>query len=95
MGIKIPNVLEGKTWAFAVIESSKDENGYIPIIVVKDEAGYYSLEGDPTKLQQPWYWGKTMEEAKEICRKENEKIGLTEHDAEKIFWSSMRASFSR
>lgn len=67
-----------------------DENGYIPSMVTEGEAGHAPLSGNGDH-SRAWYWGKTYEEAKEVARKENERLGLTEDDVMRIVASSIGA----
>lgn len=71
------------------------ELGYIPSLVVEDEAGHSPLTGRG-ELSQPWYWGKDYDEAKAHCDRMNQQdFGLTPTDAADIVVSSMAAGNRR
>lgn len=85
-----PKLEQGK-YCYAIVESSKDENGYIPVIVIEDEAGYYPLSGRGEHAA-PWYWGKTFDGAQGIADKANERLGIDKDRAAIIVSSSFVAS---
>ena len=64
--------------------------GFIPSAVFEDDPGHYPMLGNGPG-SAPWYWGETIEEAKEACREENDRLGLSEQDVADIIASSMRA----
>ena len=73
---------------------SHPDRGYVPSIVVENEAGHSPLVGRG-ELSEPWYWGSDYEEAKRICAKANaETFGLTEAEAAEIVASSIRVSIA-
>lgn len=72
-------------------ESYVEGKGYIPSLITEGEPGHAPLTGDPAKHQTPWYWGQTYEEAVNICKAQNEQMGLTPDDVMDIIGSSMRA----
>lgn len=74
---------------FIVLEGQCDERGYIPSLVTEGERGHAPLVGNGD-FASPWYWGETIEKAKQHCRDENAKLGLTEDDVTTIVCSSMR-----
>ncbi len=74
---------------FIVFEDQRDEHGFIPSLVTEGEWGHAPLRGDPEKLQSPWYWGTTIEEAQQVCAAQNRRLGLTEDDVLRITASSM------
>lgn len=67
-----------------------DENGYIPSLVTENEPGHAPLVGNGSHAQ-PWYWGKTLEQANAIAKQQNERLGLTDRDVIEIISSSMFA----
>lgn len=81
--------LETGRWCYAIVESSKDENGYIPVCVIEGESGYRPMSGQGA-YATPWYWGHTYEHAQGVCRQVNEKMGITHARAAEIVASSMR-----
>jgi len=84
-----PNL--AKSWCYTIIETSKDDNGYIPCLVVEGEEGYWPMSGR-NETQAPWYWGKTYEAAQEVCNKVNAQRGITVDRAAEIVASSMRTN---
>lgn len=90
MADKSPKLEHGK-YCYAIVESSKDENGYIPVIVIEDESGYYPMSGRGDHAA-PWYWGKTAESAQAIADKANERLGIDKDRAAIIISTSFVAS---
>lgn len=78
-----------KSWCYYVPEDQYDDNGYIPSIVTRGEAGHSPLKGNG-EAASPWYWGKTLKEAKVTCAAENAKLGVSPDEALDILMSSMR-----
>jgi len=64
--------------------------GYVPSCVKFGIAGHFPMTGQGD-LSIPWVWGKTLADAKEICKKKNIGMGLTEKDVDAIIASSMMA----
>lgn len=73
---------------FIVLEDQRDDSGYIPSLVTEDESGHAPLIGNG-EFASPWHWGTTLDEAKEVCRTENAKLGLSDDDVTTIVCSSM------
>lgn len=65
--------------------------GYILSAVEENQKGHSPMKGNPAKLQAPWVWGPTLEDAEAIAQRMNEKLGLSERDVAEIIASSMRA----
>lgn len=64
-------------------------HGYIPALVTENEAGYQLMSGKDEHTA-PWYWGPSLELARETANKLNmERWGITEEEALKIVSSSM------
>ena len=66
--------------------------GYRVSIVKRDESGHSptgTISNNPVEHKEPWFWGNTYEEANELCREMNEKIGIGEEEALKIVAHSM------
>ncbi len=81
-----------KRQCFYVPADQFDENGFIPSIVTEGEPGHAPLTGNGDHAQ-PWYWGKTYDEAKAVANAQNEqRFKLTEQDVLEIVSSSMAAS---
>jgi hypothetical protein len=81
-----------KRKCFYVNELMLTEHGYIPSMVTEGEPGHSPMKGNGP-FAQPWYWGHDLDKAKEIAKKANEELGLTEDDVTTILLSSMRVSF--
>jgi hypothetical protein len=68
-----------------------DENGWVPSIVIEGEPGHTPLAGNG-QCARPWYWGKTYDEARAVCVRENEKtFRLSPGEALTIVMSSIQA----
>lgn len=82
-----------KPWCYYTSGTEFDEGrGYVPSIVFQDEAGHYPLRGSQSD-QLPYYWGMTLDEAREACDAANEARGLSAEDVDAIMLSSFRAHF--
>jgi hypothetical protein len=66
-------------------------HGFIPSMVTEGEPGHVPLAGNG-QFAQPWYWGHTIEKAREIAAKENERLGLSPDDVATIIASSFGAN---
>jgi len=86
--------LETGKYCYGVFESSKDENGYIPGLVIENESGYYPMVGKGEGAA-PWYWGKTLEHAQQIADKVNAEMGIDKKRSAEIIASSMSASMRK
>jgi hypothetical protein len=62
--------------------------GFVPSLVTEGEEGHKPLIGSGD-LSEPWYWGMTYDQAKETCRTENARLGLSEADVLDIITSSI------
>jgi hypothetical protein len=56
-------------------------NGYTVCIAVENEPGYYRTN---------WYWNTDFATAEQLAAEKNAALGLTEKDAARIIFSSMR-----
>lgn len=92
------HALANKRWVYDLDETTPDptndqrpgaEPRYLVIIAVENQPGYYSMAGDPAKLQVPWYWTKT------VVAKMNRERGYSEMDAIKIVLSAINAQNRR
>jgi hypothetical protein len=79
-----------KRICFYIPSEQFDEHGYIPSVVTEGVAGHAPMKGRGA-FSQPWYWGRTYEEACARCTAENEAIGVSFADALEIVLSSMAA----
>lgn len=73
---------------YTVLESQRDEHGFIPSVVFEGQAGHNPMAGRDA-LATPWYWGKSWAEARKTCADFNRKLGLNEADVLAIELSSM------
>ncbi len=66
--------------------------GFVPSLVIEHEAGHSPMRGRG-EFAEPWYWGKTMDRAKEVCDRYNlDHFGLSRKQTLRIVASSMAAS---
>lgn len=75
---------------FVILATEYDEGfGYVPCLVTENEPGYGAMRGNGEGAT-PWYWGKTMERAEEVCAHFNqERYGISKATATRIVCSSM------
>lgn len=71
-----PLDLQTGKFCYVILESSKDENGYIPCLAIEGDESVYPMLGRG-HCATPWYWGKTFSGASAIARKTNERMGIT------------------
>jgi hypothetical protein len=67
---------------YFVLETQRDKNGWIPLIAVENESGFYKTD---------WRWDCTFEEADAMCDERNTTLGFTKKEAMMIQLSTMRA----
>ena len=68
--------------AYFILEPIKNKDGeYIPCIVTEGERGYHMTD---------WHWGTDIDIAEQCCEDKNKLLGITEEEAMKIVFSSMR-----
>jgi len=69
-------------FAYFVMETEHDANGFIPCIALENEAGYY---------RTTWRWKVArFKEAEELCDEMNAKLGISKKEAMLIQLHSMR-----
>ena len=69
-----------------------DEHGFIPSLVTENEAGHRPMTGRGNGAA-PWYWGKTLDRAEEVCARVNlQRFGINQDTAERIVASSIAAT---
>jgi len=68
------------------------QKGYIPSVVYDGEVGHHPLCGD--KQIDPWYWGP-LEVAKELAKRYNEALGLTQNDVALMVAKAMSRKIRR
>lgn len=76
-----------ENFCYTVLEHQYDAEGFIPSTVFEGESGHYPMTGQG-ECSSPWHWGKTFEQAKEVCQIQNERLGLTREDVVRITLSS-------
>jgi hypothetical protein len=82
--------LEGKRYCVFIPYSAKVEGGFIPSVVIADEAGHCPLSGQGEGAA-PWVWGPSYDDAQRAAKAYNEKLGLSDMEVAEIVASSMRA----
>jgi hypothetical protein len=85
---------QDKRWCFWVPVGQFDERGYIPSVVIEGENGHHPLTGNGA-FAQPWYIGKTYDQAKQTCADWNEEAGISVETALEIVMSMMRQGLRR
>lgn len=78
-------------WCFAVFEHQRGTGGFIPSVVTEDEPGHSPLIGRG-ELAEPWFWGRTFDEAERTCAEQNADLGIDETEAKRIVDSSIAES---
>jgi len=80
-----------KRWCYYIPPGQNPEQygGYVPSVVVENEAGHRTLIGKGV-YSSPWVWGETLEEAEEVAKVRNNRLGISEEAAMDIVTSSMR-----
>lgn len=82
----------GARWCYYVPENGKHDGQFVPSLVVENVAGHRPMMGNGEGAQ-PWYWGKTLTEARRVCESANRKRGITPDVAEQIVLSSYAAAY--
>ncbi|GAA3751449.1 hypothetical protein [Micromonospora maritima] len=78
----------GKRIVMYVDETMLTERGYRPVMIVEGERGFHE-QGDPERLQEPWYFGHDFRTAKRLVDEANERLGISPEEALKIVFASM------
>lgn len=78
---------KGRRYCFVVIPYQKDDEGYIPSLVIEGVKGHRPMVGDEYK--KGYRWGDTIDLAYEVCQEANRRIGLTDEDIHDIVRSSL------
>ena len=71
----------------------KGHGGYRVSVVTEGESGHqptgtWPYEGKPGQTM-PWFWGPTIDQAREQCAEYNERMGVSREDAFAIVTASM------
>lgn len=88
--LNVPKLEHGHFCYYIPLQSPKEHGGFVPSLVIEDEAGHYPMLG-AGKGAAPWVWGQTMEEAEEACVEINAQMGIDRDKAARIVASSMAA----
>lgn len=76
---------------YLILPDQRDDEGYIPSVVVEGEPGHSPLTGNGAHAR-PWHWGRTYDDAMRLCEEFNaEDFGLSPVDAAIIVASSVAA----
>lgn len=67
--------------AYFVLESERDDRGFIPCIAVEGERGYHKTD---------WHWNCSIDDAEKLCDEKNKNLGFTPREAMMIVFSTMR-----
>jgi hypothetical protein len=89
---RIANLLDTRRFCYVIPESNYIEGkGYRVSIAIENEPGHFPTGNTPEGGDiEPWFWGDSFEEAREIADRENkERLGLEPIDAWKIVMSTM------
>lgn len=83
--------LKGKRFCYFVQRTNYDkEKGYMALMGIEGETGYYPMSGDSKKLQEPWYWGHDFKIAEQCADEKNEAMGIDKLEATKIVLGTMK-----
>jgi hypothetical protein len=69
----------------------KDTGKWVPSWVRRNQPGHTPFAGNGP-CAEPWYWGRSYQEAQETATRENAKLGISPVQAAAIILSSVRAS---
>ena len=79
---------------YVVLETQRDQHGYIPSLVTEGQPGHAPLTGQG-EFATPWYWGDSFEEAEAVCAAMNTRRGIDAKAANEIKLSSMFAKLDQ
>lgn len=65
---------------YMILETVRDDKGFIPCIAVEGDTGYYKTD---------WNWGNDLEQAQKFADERNEKLGIGPDEAYKIILGTM------
>jgi hypothetical protein len=89
---RVAKLLDERRFCYVIPESAYTEGkGFRVSIAIEREPGHFPTGNTPEGGDiEPWYWGHTFEEAREIADRENkDRLGLDPVDAWKIVASTM------
>lgn len=73
--------IDNRRAVYFINELRKTERGYQVCIAKEGESGYYLTD---------WFWNCSKKEADLLCAEKNNRMGISEKEAIKIIFSSMR-----
>jgi hypothetical protein len=83
------NAAAPRTCYYIDLGEYDEGKGFVPCLVTEGQPGFSVFRGNG-EFAVPWYWGKTYDEAQELCARMNlEDFGLTKAEAAGIVRSSM------
>lgn len=91
----LATLLNERRFCYVIADSAYVEGkGFRVSIAIEGEPGHFPTGTTPEGGDiEPWYWGNTFEEAREIADRENkEKLGLEPIETWKIVMSTMGAA---
>lgn len=88
-GLTFGELLASRRWCYVIPAGAGTERGYIPSIAIEGVPGHFPMAGDPEKLQAPWYWGKSYDEACRVAEHANERRKIGPREAAVIVASTM------
>jgi hypothetical protein len=89
---RVAKLLDERRFCYVIPESGYIAGkGFRVSIAIERESGHFPTGSTPEGGDiEPWYWGNTFEEAREICDRQNkDHLGLDAIDAFKIVMSTM------
>jgi hypothetical protein len=89
---RVAKLLDERRFCYVIPESGYVEGkGFRVSIAIENESGHFPTGDTPEGGDiEPWYWGNTFEEAREMADRENkDRLGLEPIDAWKIVMSTM------
>ncbi len=85
--------LKGVVWCYYVDPALIIDGVFCPTIVEANLPEHRPMKGHPNS-KSPWNWGATIEEARQICNRENSAMGITQEMMKRIVTSSMAAQIA-
>jgi hypothetical protein len=90
--LRTPPAQPRKCFYIDPTQDPAEHGGYVPSLVVENEAGHSPLAGNTRSLTAPWVWGQDLATAERVCTQANAvTYGLSPTDVNEIIFSSMTA----
>ena len=80
--------MNNNKYCYVILETQKDEIGYIPSIVYENTKGHFPLTGKG-EFAEPWHWGETFKIANEIADRKNLELDISKKESCRIICQSM------